>query len=527
MEKLLRFFRTKEFYLGLLIVLAVLIGLYFRLYHIDFGLPHSFHADEPEISEPAIKHTYELREIIKNNNYYKLIPISYVYGTFPTYLFTLFTIVFSKANSFLNQPINKTDIFVFQRNINALLSLIIIFASSLLYYKLFKDKFGTLLTAFLTALNWKLIVHAHYLNPDTVVTTLLIAACLTAIYYYDKKRNLFTLLTGILLGLAIGTKITAVITLPLFMYAFVSKKDYKSLAAFLFIIFGTFILSNPFSFIFFKDFIYRMYLLQFRENGLVFDSADLSPFKYIAALAYIVTPMILAVSLYGKVVAAISKTGDAKEVKQNLFPHILLIGHIAIYLLFFSLSSRRVDRWVLPIIPITLIYASYGFAILKNKLGKFQFGVLLTIFLITYLVFPILLLFEFKRDTPKSAAYLWMQKNTSSLETKYIISEEGLDPMNKLPLSKVDQYEVYESKGAQFFIPQNPLQYNYVVLSSRPMENFKKPLIKKLFPAYAQKWVDFENTILDTNKFELVKEFSGPKPNLTEVSDVFIYKKIL
>ena len=54
------------------------IGLLFRLYHIEFGLPHSFHADEPEIAEFAIKYTYEIRGIIENGDYYKLIPLNFV-----------------------------------------------------------------------------------------------------------------------------------------------------------------------------------------------------------------------------------------------------------------------------------------------------------------------------------------------------------------------------------------------------------------------------------------------------------------
>ena len=49
-------------------LLITFIAVYLRLHHINFGLPHSFHADEPEIAELAIKYTYEIRDIVKNNN---------------------------------------------------------------------------------------------------------------------------------------------------------------------------------------------------------------------------------------------------------------------------------------------------------------------------------------------------------------------------------------------------------------------------------------------------------------------------
>src|SRR3990167_4698419 len=96
--------------LMLLLIIIGFTGMLFRLYHIEFGLPHSFHADEPEITEPAIKYTYEIFNIIRNNDWYKLIPVSFVYGTFPVYYFTVFTMAFSKSLNILNSPFDKTSI---------------------------------------------------------------------------------------------------------------------------------------------------------------------------------------------------------------------------------------------------------------------------------------------------------------------------------------------------------------------------------------------------------------------------------
>ena len=143
-----------------------------------------------------------------------------------------------------------------------------------------------------------------------------------------------------------------------------------------------------------------------------------------------------------------------------------------------------------------------------------------------YLVFPILLLLQFQQQTPKSAAYLWMQQNTLGLATKYVVTEEGLDPMNKLPLASVHQFEVYESKGAQLAYPPNPLLYDYVVLSSKPMDYYKNSIVQKRFPNYFERWNNFEKTVMDPNQFELIQEYVLPKPNLVNLSDVYIYKKL-
>src|SRR3989344_6028620 len=111
--------------LVLLFLIIGSIGLFFRLYHIEFGLPHSFHADEPEITEHAIKYTYEFFNIIRNNDWYKLIPVSFVYGTFPVYFFTVFTMAFSKSLNILNVPFDKTSIFIFLRIVNSTVSFLI------------------------------------------------------------------------------------------------------------------------------------------------------------------------------------------------------------------------------------------------------------------------------------------------------------------------------------------------------------------------------------------------------------------
>lgn len=500
--------------LKIILIILTILGLFWRLYHIEFGLPHSFHADEPEIAELAIKYTFELKDIIKNNNYYKLVPISYVYGTFPAYLLTSATIIYSKINNVLGNNFSKMDLYVYMRTLSAILSLLIAPITAFLYYKLFKDKLGTALTFFFVALNWKLIVHAHYINPDILLTLLITLSYVAAfLYFRSTKGTKFTIALGILFGLAMGTKITALIGLPLIVYLYIRKKDVLGLVALGIIILGTFALSNPFSVIFYKDFIYRMYALQFRENGLVFDSADNNIFKYLWALIYMAGPVTFLAYLFGKY-----KLKEFKESPDKHF-HIYLLGNVLLYLLFFTLGSRRVDRWLLPILPIIFIYAAYGLSKIRNYW-------VISIATVTYLVFPVLLLKQFQRDTPKSASYLWMQQNSQPMALTYAVTEEGLDPLNKLPYADVLQFEVYESKNAQLSFPPKLDRYEYVILSSKPMEYYKNPIVKAKYPLYYQRWSEFEDQVQDTNKFELIQQFVLPKPNLVNLSDVYIYKRL-
>jgi hypothetical protein len=508
--------------LTILLAILLIFGGLLRIYHIEFGLPHSFYADEPEFSELAIKYTYEIRDILKNGDYYKLIPISYVYGTLPTYILTLLVMGFSKMSNLFNIPFDKTTLFIFQRVITALTSTFLIFIGAHLYKATINNKswFGFATTAGLLALNWKLIVHAHYVNADIFLSLFIALSIYYLAKYLEKEISTGQLvLSALFFGAAAGTKITAMITFPLHLALILWKKDYRGAIAYGFIVFGIFALTNPFSVIFAQDFAYRVFTLSSKEAGLVFDSVDLSVTKYIEALIFMATPVFFITSLYGMYTALKERVNGNKNV--------LLMGTILIYLLFFTFQSRRIDRWLLPILPLILVYTAAGLEKLKTEF-KFR-KVLLTVVIaggFQYAFYIGLLLSQFQRNTPKSEAYLWAKENLPATSTKLAYTEEGLDPLNKLPYSRVRKFEVYASENAQFFMPEEPYLYDYVIISSRPMENFKKPEVKKQYPFYYARWKSFEETLQDTSKFELVKDFTVSKPNLIPLSDVFIYKRI-
>lgn len=504
----------------LIIAILTVTGIFLRLWHIEFGLPHSFYADEPEIAELAIKYTYEIRAVVENGDYYKLVPVSYVYGAFPSYLFTFVTMFVSKTSNLLGMPASKLDLYIGVRTFNSLLSFLIVPVVTYIFYRKTKRVGLSVLLYALLSLNWKLIVHAHYVNADILLTLLISASFLTTLLYHEKQKpdTALTLVTGILLGLAVGTKITALITLPLYIWVFYRGGRFRNAAALLFITFGVFTLSNPFSLIFAGDFVFRIYEMLFKEGGLVFDSANYSYLKYFSALAFMATPAVLLLSAAGIVSKIKGKTSD----KFDAF----LLLNFAVYFVFFSIQSRRIDRWLLPILPVVLYFAVAGFEKLRRKINpKLSYLIVIAV-LGYYSYFPALLLTQFQRWTPKSEAYLWMKENTPELSTKLVYTEEGLDPMNKLPGAKVYQYEVYSSDGAQFFYPKDPAYYDYVVVSSRPMENHRRAEVVRAYPDYSTRWDKFENAINSPGKFEMIKSFTLPKPNLVPLSDVYIYKNL-
>jgi hypothetical protein len=136
------------------------------------------------------------------------------------------------------------------------------------------------------------------------------------------------------MGLALGTKITVGLTIPLFLYLFLIKKDFRGMLGFILLAFLTFEITNPLSLIFLNDFIFRIYSMFTKEGGLVFDSVDSNPFKYILALGYMVTPLIIISSVYGIYLSLKNKT----EKPFNIFNRSY---SILFDLLFYTIKAGR------------------------------------------------------------------------------------------------------------------------------------------------------------------------------------------
>jgi hypothetical protein len=291
------------------------------------------------------------------------------------------------------------------------------------------------------------------------------------------------------------------------------------IAGFSSVIILTFLASNPFSLVLANRFILRILQMFTHEGGLVFDSADFTFYKYFLALLFITTPLVLISSF----------TGIYKRLRQkDEYPfHYFLVGSIFFYLVFFTLQSRRVDRWLLPVLPIVLLYAGIGINMLFEKLNnKLVLAFVLLLLASSYLYYPLLLLKQFQRYTPKAEAYLWMRNNLEPTKRILAYTEEGLDPLNKLPSAKVVTVPVYSTEGAQYYVPDDPSYYHYVVVSSRPMSNYQRYPVRNSYPYYYQNWQIFEETLQNPEQFKLIHEFVLPKPNLIPLSDVFVYENV-
>lgn len=503
------------------------LGLFLRLYYINFGLPHVTFADEDKLGNPGIVFSYQLKDIVKNKEFVRLAPTDFVYGTFSLYLNSIIILIYKVVLKVFNKDIDFLGSYTILRIVNALISLSIVPVISYLYYKVFRGKFGAVLTALFLALNWKLIVHAHYLNADILLTTLLSMSYLTFYFYLSSekaKSYKFLIFTAVLFGLSVGTKVTALISLPLYLILIFKKSGVKGLFLFITPSFLFYLISNPFTFIYWDKFMSRVNEMRIKENGIVFDSVDFGRFKYVFALSFMVTPLVLFGSIYGMF--------KALTCKKNFYFHIFAILQILTYFLFFSFSLRRVDRWLLPVLLLIIFYASYLLSVLRTHLEKARciykilYFVVFTLLIGNYLYYPFQLLKQFNRYTPQVEAFLWSKQNIKTPSPKLLITDSSLDPTRGITGIKVLKVNIYSSEGAQNKIPPDPYIYEYIVTLSRPLRRYQNPTLRLIFPQYYKIWNEFDNSITNSSDFVLVKSFNMPEPNIIPLSSVYIYKNL-
>ena len=528
----------KKYIYPLLITVILAFGISARLHKIDFGRPLSFLYDENDIYDQVVRYAFNYKFIIKQDGIKGFEPEDFVYGTFPTYFLTLATMVLNKYISLSKIEINFDFYFVYMRIVTSLFSLLIIIFTGLLYKKIFKDKIGIILSITFTALNWKLIAHSHYLNHDVYLTTLSLISTYFFVSYIQeesKKKYIYLSLSALFLGLASNTKITALLIAPILGIILIIRRDWKGIIIAVIGEILFFIISNPFSIISYQKFLSRILLMRKLEAGVVFSEVDTNPLKYIKVLFYVLTPFSFLIAIPGVVKPITQLFKSPKSIKQDndLQERACLSGIILIYIVFFSLNSRLTERWILPIIPIFIIYSANSFVqiILSNKYRTYAKIIGFFLLLLPNVICTLSLMKQLNMGKPRVRAYLWLtdylnKPENSNLKILMYTNKGYRDPFGNIKNCNLEKFNVYETRGAGNVFPKNPTEYDIVVLYSYMEKNYKNTYVKNKYPEYAKSWENYENTLKDPSKFFLLNKFETTELDLLRIPEIYIYQKV-
>ncbi len=266
------------------------------------------------------------------------------------------------------------------------------------------------------------------------------------------------------------------------------------------------------------------------EAGVVFGDINTNPLRYPFSLLRLLTIPIALISLFE--IYEILKTRK-KMIVNELISHLILILTPVSYILFFSLTPRMTERWMTPVIPIFLVYASEGlkkiFCHLKNyKSLKIIFTLII---FSTNLIYTISFMKQLNMGKPRVNAYKWVKEYINKYKNnEYRIlmytNKGDRDPFSKIDSCDLHKFNVYESKGAQNFYPKDPSNYDMVILYSYMEKNYQNKYIKNKYPEYFQAWDNFTSSVKDPSKFRLLNSFETTKMDLIGIPEIYVYEKI-
>lgn len=498
----------KTFWVGLLAAILLL-----RFLFLDFGLPLVFQADEVELLEYPLNYAVNFKNVFTGDLSY-LKPFSFVYGTLPTYLNTLLLVPFLKFTSMFDLSQDRYFIYLYLRSIYAVFSVIACIGVYFLAKEITNNKRISYIATVIFSLNYLYLWLSKYLNNDTLIVLFTIYFLIYYLRYKNTHQDKFLYISMLFLGFGISTKVTFAILLLYPLFDLLLKKKYKKLSISVTMLFFIYLVTNPFSFINFFEFIQRILEMRVKENGIVIDSYSPSPLKYLFGLTSVLTIPILVFGLFNLF----------KKISNKQFDIVMFV--LIFNILFFSFSARYVERWLIPVFPILIIYA---LQFLYE--GRYKFFRRLLVFIVmleTFFNFYVINVeLSFGANLSRAVTVF---KEVHSNETKklYLITERGLNPFNTLRRTSMLvtelQFNPYVSEGAFNSFPDDPRNYDYIVFSTKVRNYYQNPNIEKINPEYTKKWEDFYKT-LNSEEFQLLYNFNTPFRSIINQEDILIFKK--
>lgn len=218
-------FLAKSSVYGLAVIFLTGFGLWLRIWGQKIGLPYVIPADESLVVDAATR-------VIQTGNFD---PQMYYYPSFYIYLEAIvgglhflwgsFSGLYTSLNDLPDRTFAITtapQLYLWQRTLTAIFGAAAIPLAYGVVKRIWQDRRAALLVAGFVAFSSLATEHSHYITVDMPMATLALAALWPAWNIVEKGRTRDYIFTGILVGLAFGTKWNGltVVILPLAAHLF-------------------------------------------------------------------------------------------------------------------------------------------------------------------------------------------------------------------------------------------------------------------------------------------------------------------
>jgi len=443
----------------LFLFLVVLLGGFVRFYKLDWGEGYFFHPDEYHIANAVSRLSFPSQ----------MNPQFFAYGSFVTYLIYFTRIILAFFDSRFS---NFSPILIgrFWSAFFSTLTIIVVYFIS----RQNLSSFISLLVGFLCAFLPGLIQQAHFATPESILTFWLFLTLYFWLLHLKLRKQKFLFFSAISLGLALSTKITAAVFLPVLLLVILinwrfdySKKIVRifkqTILSFL-IVFLIFFLVFPYSLLDWHDFYHSMKYETGVGRGkpIVFYTRQFINTKPILfqlekILPYVLGPGVLLLGLMG--LFLMIKEGHKK--RQLI---IVLLAFLS-YFLANAFLFAKWTRFIAPTFPFFVLSTGYFFEKVKKRIFLIFSSFLLVINCLYSFAFFSLYL----RPDVRIKATSWLKERLTP--GSFILTESG--NMLEVPLNgdfqkiSFDFYHLDEQQELQHRLADFLVKSDFFIIQSR------------------------------------------------------------
>jgi len=482
---------------------VILLGAFFRFYNLNWDQGYFFHPDERNIANAVSRIRF----------FSQLNPQFFAYGSLPVYLYRFtgdFLVALTKNQDWV---LEWPKINLIGRVFSVLFSTISLILVFLLSKRIFNKKIA-FLAVFFTAFCPSLIQMAHFSVTESMLVFWVLLITILSLKITDKGTIKNYSLLGIVCGLALATKTSAIsfLIIPLTTHLFFHLKNIKAyLKGFLTlgIAFLTFALLSPYAFLAREKFLESMryesgvvlgklkvvYVLQFEKTlPYLFQLKNLlwqmGPVAFLAVLGLIV------LLLFG-----------LKKKDKKIF---VFLSFPLVYFLYIGSWYTKFIRYMVPLLPFLTIILSwllYQIYLKRKLMGK----ILILISLLLSFLWGVSFFSIYLKESTRITASKWIYENIK--EESKILTEHWDDGLpldlkgGKHPsLYQIEQLTIYEADNQEKvnYYAEKLSQADYLVINSRRLYGTLMFLEEK-YPLTSRYYHLLFSEKLDYNK---VAEFS-------------------
>ncbi|MFC2139825.1 ArnT family glycosyltransferase, partial [Bacteroidota bacterium] len=385
------------------------------------------------------------------------------------------------------------------------------------------DKYTALVSVLILSFSLLSIQDSFLIKVDTPMTFWIFLSFLISVkIFYGNSEQKWYLLNGLFIGLAVGTKYTAVFAVVPFILAHLNNSIVNKRPVFSYNLLNTlllipiiFVITTPYSIFDIETFLRHLKYesMHYRYGHFNFESDHVS-------YGYYLSTLYKDFGLLGSVMILI---GLARLYKydRNLF--LLIISFPLVYFLFMGGYRTRVFRHMTVVIPFLSLIAGYGtvqtFIFLKSHLYDRSKSITKTI-LIFFLGLAVLvsLFLQLKRinnymqhiylEDTRITAFNWVNKNI--IPGTKIAREHATPPLDKKMFPEQYYFPYFGKSEIDIF------QYDYLILSSYSYLQYINSAEK--YPYVAEKYNEiFNSTTLIKSFIPDNENYAGPEIRIYKI----------